>query len=636
MKKLLFSLALAMTSAGAFSQNGGFKEISLNNLDAFQPNAGNWFVVGKVFMDRSRDIHENDHAVTPQEPTGKKRRQKKNQPTPPTPASDPVTFENGTGILLNMNTKEKRSNLVTNFEHGDIELELELMIPKGSNSGIYLQGGYEVQLLDSWGVSNPKFGDIGGIYRNWETNSVNIYSGKAPLVNAARAPGLWQTLKISFKAPRFNAQGEKTANAKFISVELNGIRIHDNLEVPQLIGGPLDKKEKAMGPLMIQGDHGPVAFRNIRYRLLKESQVTLSPLSYKVYESNFVLPINFNNLTSIKEGTVPEINWEVAGKEDSFGIIYNGVINIPESDEYNFEVNHAGLAVLTVDGNEFLEKDIVDYQKSAGKIRLEKGEHSFQLGYTKNAVWMSGRLGLTVSSPSTYPKILHHPNSFPLGANLIGQITVSPGSETKLLRAFLDYNGDLTRRLTHTIAVGEPSGIHYIYDLKAGSPVCVWRGEFINATPMWHERGDGSFVPMGMVQYLFTGPAIAELADSTVAFPASYNETDFRGNGYTVKGRPEFHYNYKGTEVSDKLYPEDENRILTRELSFKNFSGGQLYLRIAEGAKIEKLRDGSFAIDDKKYYINLISGTPLIRTQGGKEEMLMRVDGTPVKYSIIW
>ena len=63
-----------------------------------------------------------------------------------------VTFQAGTGILLNINDNVKKTNLVSVFEHGDIELEFEVMLPKGSNSGIYLQGRYEVQLFDSWGV----------------------------------------------------------------------------------------------------------------------------------------------------------------------------------------------------------------------------------------------------------------------------------------------------------------------------------------------------------------------------------------------------------------------------------------------------------------------------------------------------
>jgi hypothetical protein len=90
------------------------------------------------------------------------------------------------------------------------------MMAKGSNSGIYLQGRYEVQLLDSWNVVNVKAGDNGGIYERWNDDKPEGqkgYEGHAPRQNASRAPGLWQHIKISFQAPRFNATGQKTENA---------------------------------------------------------------------------------------------------------------------------------------------------------------------------------------------------------------------------------------------------------------------------------------------------------------------------------------------------------------------------------------------------------------------------------------
>src|SRR5690606_37411281 len=123
---------------------------------------------------------------------GKKRRKRRIVQEPPEPPRD-VIFEEGQGILLNVNSKEKRDNLITVWEHGDILLELEVMLPKGSNSGIYLQGAYELQLYDSWGVKHPTYADMGGIYRNTSDNWQQLYPGKAPLSNACRAPGLWQT-----------------------------------------------------------------------------------------------------------------------------------------------------------------------------------------------------------------------------------------------------------------------------------------------------------------------------------------------------------------------------------------------------------------------------------------------------------
>jgi hypothetical protein len=137
---------------------------------------------------------------------------------------------------------------------GDAVIELEVMVPKGSNSGIYVMGEYEVQVLDSFGNKNPGPGDMGG-----------IYGATAPKVNASKAPGEWQKYVIEFRTPRFDADGKKTENAKFLKVTLNGEVIHENVEmVKGSTGGALANKEAPVGPLMFQGNHGPVAYRNIK------------------------------------------------------------------------------------------------------------------------------------------------------------------------------------------------------------------------------------------------------------------------------------------------------------------------------------------------------------------------------------
>ena len=158
---------------------------------------------------------------------------------------------------------------------------MQIMLPKGSNSGIYLQGRYEVQLFDSWGVQSPKYSDIGGIYRNWEDQPDLMFLGVAPLTNAAKAPGLWQDLTIDFSAPKFDADGNKIEDAKFNKVVLNGAIIHQNVSIPRPTGGPISKEEAAMGPLMIQGDHGAVAFKNIKVKQLKPSKVSLDNLTLR-------------------------------------------------------------------------------------------------------------------------------------------------------------------------------------------------------------------------------------------------------------------------------------------------------------------------------------------------------------------
>jgi hypothetical protein len=627
---------LSLLSFIASAQDKTMKDLTLNDLSVFKPQAGNWQIVGDVVMDPSIDIHQaHTEQVNPAE---KKKNKSKGQPAPEQPKA--VTFTSGKGILLNLNEDGKKDNLVTNWEHGDIELEMEVMLPKGSNSGIYLQGRYELQLFDSWGVKNPKFSDLGGIYRNWETDPEKIYMGKAPLSNPSKAPGLWQTLKISFRAPKFDASGKKIANAKFASVILNGVKIHDNVEVPQLTGGPIENNEKSSGPLMIQGDHGAVAFRNIRYKLMKDVTVKLSDIHYKTYLGKFKVIEDFVNAKPAEEGSIPALTCEVANTDNGYGLAFNGNITIPEDGDYEFTLAYSGGARLIVDGKQLFEFQRADANRAdKGTLSLKAGTYPVVIYNYKDVSWIPPRLALFVSTPNSYPQALQAFNSFPPDENPVASIFINPGSETKLLRAFLDFNGERSRRLTHTIGVGDPGETHYVYDLKSGDIACVWRGDFVDATPMWHDRGDGSFKPRGAVQYLFTGPSLALLQSEESPFPQTSKEEEFKSKGYEVDeatGRPTFNYTYQGIVVADRIYPDDNNKILTREVTVK-VPQANLYYKIAEGSVITLLPNGNYAVDDKRYYIKPAPELKcLIRNSNGKQELIAPVSTGLLKYSIIW
>ncbi len=160
-------------------------------------------------------------------------------------------------------------NLVTDQRFGDAELYLEFMISKGSNSGVYLHGLYEVQVFDSWGSTEPiASSDCGGIYHRWINN--RGVGGSAPSRNASRRPGEWQSFYIWFRAPRFDANGKKIENAKFIRVVHNGLSIQNNVEVDGPTRAAMEIPEAPANPIMLQGDHGPVAYRNIYVRPLRE------------------------------------------------------------------------------------------------------------------------------------------------------------------------------------------------------------------------------------------------------------------------------------------------------------------------------------------------------------------------------
>lgn len=172
-----------------------------------------------------------------------------------------LTFTAGPGDRI-VNGKEGRTlYLATDANLGDCEVYMEFMLAQGSNSGVFFNGHYELQLFDSFGYSGHlQPGDNGAIYR-LENNT----GGWPPRINASRPPGSWQSLHVWFRAPRFEG-GKKAANARFLRVLLNEQLIHENVEVPAPTGHHGNPEEAAEGPLVFQGDHGPVAFRNIYVR----------------------------------------------------------------------------------------------------------------------------------------------------------------------------------------------------------------------------------------------------------------------------------------------------------------------------------------------------------------------------------
>jgi hypothetical protein len=129
-------------------------------------------------------------------------------------------------------------DLVSEATFGDFRLHAEVRFPAGSNSGIYLRGRYEVQIQDDLGHALDAL-RMGG-----------IYGFIAPAADAARRAGEWQTLDVELVG-------------RFVTVVLNGTTLIEAQEIPGITGGALDSDERAPGPIMLQGDHGPVEFRNL-------------------------------------------------------------------------------------------------------------------------------------------------------------------------------------------------------------------------------------------------------------------------------------------------------------------------------------------------------------------------------------
>lgn len=147
----------------------------------------------------------------------------------------PMNWSVEDGVMTN---GDKANNLVSKEKFKDFKLNAEYKVGQGTNSGIYLRGRYELQVLDDFG--KPPF----------DRGHMAVYGWHAPAVNASKPVGEWQTMEAIVVGNR-------------VTVTHNGQRVHDNAVLEAVTGGALDNNELAPGPLMIQGDHTKVWFRKI-------------------------------------------------------------------------------------------------------------------------------------------------------------------------------------------------------------------------------------------------------------------------------------------------------------------------------------------------------------------------------------
>lgn len=466
-KKILFfglftlSTSLWVLSSGLTYpfKKSALPEIPLVDLTAFKDAGKSWHIVGDV----SADLQQ----------------------------ANVLTTRSGAGILVNLPTKkEKGTDLFTVAEYGDVTLSFDYLMSSQGNSGIYLQGRYEVQLEDSWTKQHVNSASNGG-----------IYDLSAPRVNASKAPGLWQHVKISFKAPRFDASGNKIENAKIESVELNGYLVQENVELLKPTPGAVSDQEVAKAPLRIQGDHGAVAFRNL-------------------------------------EISIPE---PVQTQEDP--------------------------------------QQRVRY--SADPILVEAPVNT-------------------------------------------------------ILRSFIDL--DENYRVVHAVSVGSGENVHYTYDMDYGALVQIWRGGFLDATPMWDGRGNGTSRPMGVVQR-FGKPVlgVAQLENEQATWPTDTVGSGYRPRGYTVnaEGLPTFVYQAFGAKVLDASTVLPGGTGIKRNIQVEG--GQQLYVRIAKASSIKETVKGTFLVGDKAYYVQLSNpkDKTIIRNVDGEQELIVPITGS-FNYSILF
>ncbi len=594
-----------------------FITVNLTSLKEFKETSKNWSITGNAFVDR-----EQKKVLIPSK---------------------------GTGLLVNIPVVGMNSNIFSKFEHGDIELELDVMMPVKSNSGIYFQGRYEVQLLDSWGKENPESGDMGGLYKRWDESKKEEkdrgFEGRSPNINAAKAPGLWQHFKIIFHAPTFDDSGNKVKNAWFEEVWLNGKLLHKNIEATGPSRAAAFSNEVPLAPLMFQGDHGPVAFRNIRYKLYKNNKINIVNLHLKEYESfSKKISKKIDTLTLVRSISVDTLTSTlISGKNKRRLLVFKGHLLIPTTGDYLFEIlikDAGGMLLVNSDTIINMDGDFGIDEPTFGKASLQKGEVPFTFIYNRSRTDQKG-FTFQMEGPNIQKYYLTPQNSMVLKDwEAPDQIMLNSSDEVVMQRSFILHN---KQKRTHSISVASPQKIHYAYDLALGSLLQFWHGSFLNVTGMWHSRGgEQTSDPDGVLVSSHGDPDFTYLKNEHFVWPDSIpNNITFKQNGYTIDklGFPTFLHQIDDALISNKIVPSEGKRSLKRTISVQ--SSKAIWHKIGEGAIIEKLPDNSFAINDKSYFVEFPENSdlnPIIRNSNNKMELLIKIPKgkQELTYTIIW
>ncbi len=609
---LSFAVAGMLLLPAAMAQSSDGK-LPLEDLSAFRTPGSNWQIVGSA----SASLDTDNELLT--------------QP--------------GKGVLVNLPGSQAQEDLYSAFEHGDVDLELEFMMARNSNSGIYLQGQYEIQLLDSHGKTTVTYGDCGGIYQRWDEargQGNQGFEGQAPRAQVTKAPGLWQKLTISFQAPRFSASGARISPAKILLVTLNGHPIHEQVTLSGPTRGSDKPHDIPMGPLRIQGDHGPVAFRNVRIRTYDLATIETKDLQYQVFTGAYDQLPALSTLQPVASGTMEALTSEVIQENDKFITNITGKLVLPRDGRYEVDLNTLGNGQLFVDG-----KEVIPYGwwEQQGSFEGIAGEIPFQLIYHKRDSWYNNGIALSVSGPGMRSQPLHLRSSMPLSSP-VNPIFVDVTDQTTLMRCFIDYSeADYSRRVVHAVSVGSPSGLHYTYDPDRATLVQGWRGDFLDATPMWHDRGDGSSRPRGAVEVFGDKAGVAYSAGNQMAWPEEVPaDLGYHFEGYRLNAskEPVFLYKLGDAQVADHWQALSTRTGLQRTVELNGKAPAGALLKLAEGVDIQqvgKTSSGMTYLVDQRFYLHLpVAASASVVQRAGRSFLVVDLSNVSqqLQYSLQW
>jgi hypothetical protein len=304
---------------------------------------------------------------------------------------------------------------------------------------------------------------------------------------------------------------------------------------------------------------------------------------------------------------------------------YMGNLNIPVTGEYTIHMLvSSGTGQLKIDGKKVTEMG-EEYQRAT--VTLTKGTVPVEILVSKTKDWSDTGLDLYVSGPGL--------REIPLSKSATRQIwSTDPilvdQQDVPMLRSFMDLPDG--KRITHALSVSSPQQVHYSYDLSKGNLFQVWRGGFLDATPMWNDRGNGASVPLGTV--VFLGNPEKNLQG--IEFQS--NKQNFDSQGYQIKnGGVEFSYDLQGINFKDFIISRADGKGLDRTLSASGGTANKQYA-IAEGATIKLIKDGLYWVEDKGFYIQVdpkSANKPVVQSSGDKQQLLVSLN-SQIQYAILF
>jgi hypothetical protein len=509
------------------------------------------------------------------------------------------TYSPGKGTLI-YTPQGTPSSVTSKLEFGDMDLEFDFLLSRNADFTVTLHDQFQVNMPDAW--MKPGF-------------------------DAFKAAGLWQHAKIRFR--------DINGSRKIEQVQLNGQDI-TALEGITHVNQPASNTKA----FSITGNTGGFAIRDIRYKTYGPQRVALSDITFKVYNGLHKNPDTLQLLPVKRSGKTDTLSHRVGDRKSQ--LVFDGIIDVPAAGEYLFKLTAGGGAWFYIDNKLAISnKGSRDFERAFyQKTILKKGKYPFKLVYSNS----DECLVLHYQGPHIVWQSLTTPASVRLSEHfepLEYQVKTKP----ILQRGFMMQGGKVN---PYTAAVGFGAN-NYAYDMQTYNLMAGWHGRFIDVANMWRERGEKQLeIPLGAKLEFSEKPLLAKLQQAGTIWPDSAQTPDgiFNARSYSLDANqvPVFSYALQDVNVEDKITELQTHEGLSREIKIRNTNKRtQYYILLAEGKYIEKLADGSYAVNDKSYYVEKLTvnnGVAMIRKANGIQQLIVPVATSTsiqtIKYNIVW